>query len=614
MCTNWKRFTFKVIMLASLSLFLYGCGGGGTSGPPVLKEFKGVVADSTTGQSFANAKVTAYAIDAAGNVATTPLSIPATVQSDGQGNFVLNIPASYAGGIMLEATENGSTVIRAALPSVAQGQAVTISLATEMAVQYVEQNKAGSFTSGNIQTAILVLEPFLGPNFTQTAPPVTGSAPTPAQQQQLVVTQAINSLLTAGNTTADLVTINPATTIIHLGDAAVLTALTAGVATSSNNLINTGVIPGSFTPPTITPVTEPNLTDVTPPSAPQNLTATSTFNSVTLSWEAATDDVGVTTYYVYRNDVFVNTVTASTLTFTDTAVNAATSYSYEVKARDAAGNISAGATVIAATAPNLTYTISGKITNNGTGLPAVLVAVSGTGSGIAVTDAGGNYTFTGVRAGNYTITPALIGYTFLPVSRTADVTTANIPAMDFSTVTATPGTVTGVITNPDGSVTTTTTYPDGSVAVSTTYPNGTVTVTTTYPNGTVAVSTTYPNGTVTVTTTYPNGTVTASTTYPNGTVTTTTTYPNGTVTTTTTYSDGTVTITITYPNGTATTSTTYPDGTVTTTTTYPDGTVTTSTTYSDGTVTTTTTYPNGTVTTTTTYSSATVGASLLYSP
>jgi len=82
MCTNWKRFTFKVIMLASLSLFLYGCGGAAPRAP-VLKEFKGVVADSTTGQSFANAKVTAYAIDAAGNVATHP-EYPATVQSDGR--------------------------------------------------------------------------------------------------------------------------------------------------------------------------------------------------------------------------------------------------------------------------------------------------------------------------------------------------------------------------------------------------------------------------------------------------------------------------------------------------------------------------------------------------
>jgi hypothetical protein len=548
MCTNWKRFTFKVIMLASLSLFLYGCGGGGgTSAPPALKEFKGVVADSRTGQSFANATVTAYAIDASGNVSTTPLCDPATVQSDGQGNFVLRIPETYTGGIMLKATENGSTVIRSALPSVAQGQSVTISLATEMVVQYIEQNKAGSFTPANIQKATLVLEPFFGPNFTQTPPPVIGTAPTPVQQQLLVVTQAINTLLAAGNTIADMVTVTPATGIIHLGEGALFIALNTAIATASNNLINTGVIPGTFTPPVIVPVPEPTLTDVTPPSAPQNLTATSTFDSVTLNWGAATDNVAVTAYYVYRNNVFVNAVAASTLTFTDTALNAATSYSYEVKARDAAGNISAAATVTIATAPNLTYTISGKITNNGTGLPAVLVAVSGSGTGIVITDAGGNYTFTRVRPGTYTITPALTGYTFVPASRTFDVTTANITGIDFTTVPVTPGTVTGTITYPDGTVTVTTTYPDGTVTVTTTYPNGTVTVTTTYPGGTVTVTTTYPNGTVTTSITYPDGTVTTSTTYANGTVTTSKTYPDGTATVSTTYPNGTVGATLVYP-------------------------------------------------------------------
>lgn len=547
MCTNWKGFTLKAIILASLSLFLYGCGGGSTTEAPAVKEVRGVVSDSMTGQAFANATVTAYAIDAAGNVATTPLSDPATVQSDGQGTFVLKIPETYEGRIMLKATENGSTIIRAA---VAQGQVVTISLATEMVVQYVERNKAGSFTSDNIQKAVLVLEPFLGLNFTRTTPPVTGSAPAPAQQQLLVVTRAINLLLTTGNTLAVLVTINPATGIINLGEGTVFTSLNAAVATSSDNLINTGVIPGSFTSPVIIPVAEPNLTDVTQPSAPQNLTATSTFNSVTLSWGAATDDIGVTVYYVYRNSVFVTAVAASTLTsftYTDTAVNAATSYLYEVKARDAAGNISAGTTVNVATVPLLIYTISGRITNNGSGLASVLLAVSGSGTGIFVTDADGNYTIPGVREGNYTITPALSGYAFTPESRTAVVTSANVTGMDFTAATVSPGTVTGVTTYPDGTVTTTTTYPDGTITTTVTYPNGTVTISTTYPNGTVTTSTTYPNGTAIITITYPNGAVTSSTTYPNGTVTISTTYPNGTVTSSTTYPNATVDASLVYP-------------------------------------------------------------------
>jgi len=85
--------------------------------------------------------------------------------------------------------------------------------------------------------------------------------------------------------------------------------------------------------------------------------------------------------------------------------------------------------VIAATAPNLTYTISGKITNNGTGLPRIGGRFRNS-SGIVVTDAGGNYTFT-VYAPVITHHSSINRYTFLPVSRTADVTTANIPQWIF---------------------------------------------------------------------------------------------------------------------------------------------------------------------------------------
>lgn len=600
MCTKRNRFTFNAIMLALLSLILFGCGGGGTSAP-AQRTVNGVVSDSSGGQPFANAAVTAYAIDAAGNVSTTPLS--ATVQSDGQGNFSLKIPKSYTGAIELVATEttgSGSTAttdtFRSVMPSVSQGQVTVISPATDMVYQYLVANNR-SFTSENIQKATLVLEPFLGPNFTQIPPPTPGSSPTPAQQQLIVMTQAINSLVQPGTTIANLLTVNPATGIIALGEGANLTALNAALSATNPaiiTLINQGTIPGSYTPPPVTPVAEPTvLSDTTAPSAPQNLVAAVTTSSVSLSWNAAPVADGVTAYYVYRNGVFYAAV--ATPSFTDTAVQSATAYTYEVKARDAAGNLSAASTVIATTSTIPTFAISGKVTLGGVGLPSVFMTVSGTGTGVVITDAGGNYTITGVRAGNYTITPILGGYAFTPESRAVNITTASVTGMDFTAAVVAPGTITGEVTYPDGTVVVTTTYPDGTVTITTTYPNGTVAVTTTYPNGTVTVTTTYPNGTVTTSLTYPNGTVAISTTYPDGTVTTTTTYPSGTVTTSTTYPSGTVTTSTTYSNGAVTTATTYPDGTVTISITYSDGTVATSTTFSDSTVTGSTTYPSGTV-------------------
>ncbi|WP_245765384.1 cellulase family glycosylhydrolase [Nonomuraea jiangxiensis] len=77
--------------------------------------------------------------------------------------------------------------------------------------------------------------------------------------------------------------------------------------------------------------------DTTPPSTPGNLRSTgTTSSSVALAWNAATDNVGVTGYEVYRGSTQVATVTGTT--HTDTGLTASTSYTYTVRARDAAGN------------------------------------------------------------------------------------------------------------------------------------------------------------------------------------------------------------------------------------------------------------------------------------
>ncbi|MBK8479434.1 MAG: DNRLRE domain-containing protein [Opitutaceae bacterium] len=77
--------------------------------------------------------------------------------------------------------------------------------------------------------------------------------------------------------------------------------------------------------------------DIVPPTAPGNFTAALVgTDSASLSWSAATDNVGVTTYRIYRNGT-LRTSTAA-LTFTDAALPVASSFSYTVAAVDAAGN------------------------------------------------------------------------------------------------------------------------------------------------------------------------------------------------------------------------------------------------------------------------------------
>jgi len=98
----------------------------------------------------------------------------------------------------------------------------------------------------------------------------------------------------------------------------------------------------------------------------------------------------------------------------------------------------------ATTAIASTFTVSGTVSLNGTGLAGVAVTISGAGSGVVITGDGGSYSFIGVRNGSYTLTPSLAGNTFAPASSSFSVSNANVTGQDFA---ATPdGTGTVIIT------------------------------------------------------------------------------------------------------------------------------------------------------------------------
>jgi chitodextrinase len=88
--------------------------------------------------------------------------------------------------------------------------------------------------------------------------------------------------------------------------------------------------------------------DTTPPSVPTGLSATVVSQSqITVSWSASTDNVATTGYQVFRDGGQVGTATGTSFSSTDLA--ASTSYTYAVKAVDAAGNVSALSTSVTAT-------------------------------------------------------------------------------------------------------------------------------------------------------------------------------------------------------------------------------------------------------------------------
>jgi hypothetical protein len=95
----------------------------------------------------------------------------------------------------------------------------------------------------------------------------------------------------------------------------------------------------------------PRLTiDTTAPSTTPEVTLIFTeYDIVAFSWAAATDNVGVTAYKIYRNQIQIDQINAIDLTYADFNVAPNSTYTYGVSAGDAAGNWSTVKTIIAKT-------------------------------------------------------------------------------------------------------------------------------------------------------------------------------------------------------------------------------------------------------------------------
>ena len=92
----------------------------------------------------------------------------------------------------------------------------------------------------------------------------------------------------------------------------------------------------------------PGGPDIEAPSQPGGLTATTVgSNSIKLVWSASSDNVGVSGYEIRRDGALIATVTGTT--YTDTGLLSLTTYAYDVRARDAAGNTSTPALASATT-------------------------------------------------------------------------------------------------------------------------------------------------------------------------------------------------------------------------------------------------------------------------
>ena len=122
-----------------------------------------------------------------------------------------------------------------------------------------------------------------------------------------------------------------------------------------------------------TPIGSGTPPDTTPPTAPSGLTATpASPTQINVSWTASTDNVGVTGYRVERCQGascsnFAQIATPASTTFNDTGLLGSTSYSYRVRATDAANNLSMYSNTASATTAAPTFTAPSNLTATASG-------------------------------------------------------------------------------------------------------------------------------------------------------------------------------------------------------------------------------------------------------
>jgi antitoxin component YwqK of YwqJK toxin-antitoxin module len=411
---NLKRYTIGAILLASLSLLIQGCGSSGGDPAPVdKKQITGTVSDPATSLPLPGATVIAYAIEN-GVLMPRGKALTEPVVSGWDGKYFLLIPATYTGSVQIVATlptnilnrlaklvfsiadKNIRAVVAASTLLQTPIPQKNLNIASEIVAVFIEQNIVNSITvpagftreisPENIQKATAVLETFFGPNFTEIQLPTSATDinTTKSQQDLLVSIAAFNiALLTNPNFTIDIVT-----SIATGGLGPLADEIKRDIATATTTLIQAGSLPPEYVPSATintaisnaqtAPVIPPSLGDTTSPTPPAGLTATAiNTRTISLAWTASTDNSGtVAGYSIYRADtsgVYTLIDIANSITYSDSTVSPATSYTYKIVAFDASRNYSVASNEAPVSTPALVPTTDTTSPSVPTGLVKKLV-------------------------------------------------------------------------------------------------------------------------------------------------------------------------------------------------------------------------------------------------
>lgn len=135
-------------------------------------------------------------------------------------------------------------------------------------------------------------------------------------------------------------------------------------------------------------ITAGGAPDTIAPTAPTLSASGTTQTTTNLSWTGATDNIGVTGYDIFRNGILIGSTTTAT-TFSVTGLTASTTYSFTVKAKDAAGNLSLDSNAVSVTTlapiPDTTAPTAPTLSASGTTQTTTNLSWTGATDNVAVT-------------------------------------------------------------------------------------------------------------------------------------------------------------------------------------------------------------------------------------
>ncbi|MDE2294136.1 MAG: carboxypeptidase regulatory-like domain-containing protein [Gammaproteobacteria bacterium] len=416
--------------------------GGGTTTYTISGTITGA---STVSVALSGASSATTTTDASGNYQFTGLAdgsytVAPTLAGDtfSPANLAVTINGASDSGENFTATAATYTLSGTVQTSTG-GALAGVSLQLSGAASAIQTaNSSGQYTFANLAAGTYTVTPTLpGYTFSPANAAVTISngnmsattfvgtaAPPPTYTISGTVSGAV-----AGGVTITLSGAGTATTTTAANGSYTFSGLAAGNYTVTPSL--TGYTFG----PTSTAVTI-NSSDVTGTNFTSNTVVAASYSiSGTVSGAVAS---GVTITLSGAGTGTTTTAANGTYTFSGLAAG-----NYTVTPSLSGYTFSPAATAVAISTANVagknftasavvtpTYAISGAV--SGAVASGVTITLSGAGTGTTTTAANGTYTFSGLAAGNYTVTPSLSGYTFSPTATAVAISTANVTGQNFT--------------------------------------------------------------------------------------------------------------------------------------------------------------------------------------